>query len=368
MEADELRGAAAFLVLIYHSVHFGLAAIGNQDWPRTANPFLALIYEGHTGVSLFIVLSGFILATGSFGEHLSYKGFIRNRALRILPLAALIYVFSIYASNELSLDRLIVPLMPLVSKSYGVLDPAQLSGTIWTAFVEFQIYLVAPFLFLFTARRGLLRFLIPLGTAIFIFKAMEIGSTDKQEAFRISYFTILGRFNQFLAGVALAYILDKGKVPKNFRAGTVPVALLGLFGGAILMLATVVSMLGGLKALGRWNVFYQDIEAILWVGFIGSYLLCRPLRENRISKLLSKFALISFSVYVLHYAVLVMFWYRVFPHIKDHVPSTSPTVFLLSLLLVFPIAALAKLSFIAIEEPFLKLRVRYVQNEAQPTA
>jgi uncharacterized membrane protein len=60
-EIDQLRAMAAMLVLPYHGFQLFNPNVGIT----TASPILAIIVEGHSGVGLFIVLSGFILTLGS---------------------------------------------------------------------------------------------------------------------------------------------------------------------------------------------------------------------------------------------------------------------------------------------------------------
>jgi peptidoglycan/LPS O-acetylase OafA/YrhL len=47
---------------------------------------LAVFDEGHTGVSLFMTLSGYLFARLLAGKSIHYGAFIWNRALRLLPL------------------------------------------------------------------------------------------------------------------------------------------------------------------------------------------------------------------------------------------------------------------------------------------
>ena len=89
---DHLRGLAALLIVFYHGLHvisyrlrFG-AAFGFDGWLQPANPLLAALAEGHTAVSLFMVLSGFIFTIGALGRGISTAGFLRNRFLRTYPL------------------------------------------------------------------------------------------------------------------------------------------------------------------------------------------------------------------------------------------------------------------------------------------
>ncbi len=89
-------------------------------------------------------------------------------------------------------------------------------------------------------------------------------------------------------------------IPARVQEGRAPVFVLIAATIAILAFVTLLSNVGGVKALNRGNIVYQDIEGWLWATFIGSYILCRPLRGTFVSTVLSKLALISFSLYILH--------------------------------------------------------------------
>ena len=87
---DQIRAIAALLVLFYHGfqllgarLEYGVDFNPFQHWVRARNPILSIIEEGHTGVALFIVLSGFILSLGSVGHDIDYGRFLKARMLRI---------------------------------------------------------------------------------------------------------------------------------------------------------------------------------------------------------------------------------------------------------------------------------------------
>src|SRR5579864_3360156 len=78
-----VRWLAALLVFVYH--HDGLAY-----GTRAANPFVSFIQEGHIGVTIFFVLSGFLITT-RYMENFrartqSIYTYVTNRIARIYPL------------------------------------------------------------------------------------------------------------------------------------------------------------------------------------------------------------------------------------------------------------------------------------------
>ena len=87
----------------------------------------------------------------------------------------------------------------------------------WTISVEFQFYLIAPFLFLFVDRKGL-KFLLSAMALFWLLRMIVllplIDAPD--EMYRVSYFTIVGRINQFMIGIGLAYLFETGRL--NLKA------------------------------------------------------------------------------------------------------------------------------------------------------
>ena len=89
---DHLRAYAALLIVFYHGLHLFSYQIRFQrpfffdNWLQTKNVLMAFLTEGHTAVSLFMVLSGFIFVYGVYGRKIDGKRFIYNRFLRTYPL------------------------------------------------------------------------------------------------------------------------------------------------------------------------------------------------------------------------------------------------------------------------------------------
>jgi exopolysaccharide production protein ExoZ len=69
-----LRGLAAVLVIVYHSMVMSVVA------PYFSHPV------GEFGVDIFFVISGFVMWVTTEGKGKSPLGFWRSRVLRVVPL------------------------------------------------------------------------------------------------------------------------------------------------------------------------------------------------------------------------------------------------------------------------------------------
>jgi len=76
---DHLRGLAAYMVFAWYFSH-----VNNNHLADAAVFPLSLLSEGHTGVGLFMTLSGYLFAKILNGRKINYFSFLWNRALRLL--------------------------------------------------------------------------------------------------------------------------------------------------------------------------------------------------------------------------------------------------------------------------------------------
>src|SRR5262249_30868226 len=75
-----LRFIAAFYVFLFH-IHI--------RWPLAASPFVANLFDvGAIGMSIFFVLSGYVLAHRYRDGVTSYRDYLVNRFARIYPIYA----------------------------------------------------------------------------------------------------------------------------------------------------------------------------------------------------------------------------------------------------------------------------------------
>ena len=161
---DGLRGVAILLVLSQHA------------WPTMPgflSPLGIFAGNGALGVSIFFLLSGFLIYSLSSREYqktqeFDWKQFYIRRVLRIFP-CFYFYVFVILALAHLGwitvTDRTIISAATFTLNYHHLWDPWPVGldypviGHYWTLALEEQFYLLWPLLMLLFVRRKLVAFL-----------------------------------------------------------------------------------------------------------------------------------------------------------------------------------------------------------------
>lgn len=361
---DHLRFLAASLVVMFHFFHT------KQGDLRQGNPLVSLIDEGHSGIALFMVISGFIFTVIAGNQQLSYSGFIRNRILRIYPLFVfavfLQLLFSTYNDQRnYGFVQLIGWLVPFRSDTVP-LSPYFVQ--LWTIWVEFQFYLIFPFLLAFSRRFGA-RYLWGLLGLLMLVRALIFAASGSVRF--LAYETIFGRLDQFVIGMLVARIWMTYAAIKSASTDDAhqPVPT----GNPFWLLLATLAVLLGLHAFS-WRVGFSElaspiwiiwppIEAALWAGLLWTYLTTRwpgpQALRRRVDATLAALGSISFSIYVMHNLVIAAVNARL-PLLP--VPG-GPLVQTLATgaLVVLPATlAVATLTYWVIERPFLTLRKRYL--------
>ncbi|WP_157661536.1 acyltransferase family protein [Burkholderia ubonensis] len=345
---DHLRFVAALLVLVYHVTfdHVPQEITSN-------NPLLALVFEGHTGVSLFMVLSGFIFGTIGKGREISYLAFVASRVVRIFPL----YIFAVFLA--VSTQRWNYAPADIALLMFPIFDAYRLNslpwfGQLWTIGVEFQFYAIFPFVNKFSNTSGV-RYLVKL---LFLSIALKwlymVMSGDTRD---FGYFTILGRIDQFLIGMLASHFYMARK-----RAFANPIFM-------ILSICAVIGSIyrfhaaGGFVGTGNspvW-VFWPVIEAVCWAFLCVAYLSSSIKIPSVLDRTLSYFGAISFSIYVMQYIALIPFYSYI-----DIIPVTGHylrNVIGSAIFLAVPaVLMLASVTYELVEKPFFVFKTRYVKE------
>jgi peptidoglycan/LPS O-acetylase OafA/YrhL len=360
-EIDQLRAFAALLVLFYHGFQafgaqltLGTSFDASQHWLYASNPITALIVEGHAGVGLFFVLSGFILSLGAIGNTVSFKPFIVARALRIYPLLV-VCVLVAGSFRQRDLMSFLATLLPF-NTSGGMDGP--FVGLLWTVAIAFQCYLIFPFLVAFSNQRGS-RFLLQVIAVAFMFRALAVFA-DTASARDLSYGSVLGRIDEFCIGMIAARLVV-GMKKKPSAWWFVPSAI------ATGLILWRFNRLGGWPVTASWKIAWPTIEGAMWACVIVTYIAFGRLLPYPISWGASKVGEISYSVYLIHSVVIV--------GIIRHGLYLRPTgngyydALVTTLLVALPVVlAVSLLTYHTIELPFLKMRPKYISSRADELA
>lgn len=360
-EVDHLRAVAALLIVAYHGQQlFGAMlthgrAFDYEMWPRSPNPLAALLFEGHTAVALFMTLSGFIFTYGAAGGRVDYGAFLINRLLRIYPLymAVMLAGIAFYPANFRA-DQVLASVLPFANVSGLSLGP--MSGMFWAIAVEFQFYLLFPFLLPFIRDRPL-RHTAQIIAVSLALRALGValGANPRD----LSYFHLIGRIDQFVLGMAAALAMRAGG-DRRPSAGWWPLAA----GTATLAVLFTFHALGGWPSLSPWKIVWPLVEGVMWALFIAAYVTAGDRWPAPLSRLICRIGQVSFSTYLLHFPIItaVIEW-RLFV-----TPTGRPSwdAALTTALVAMPLTlVLSALTFATIEAPFLALRRRYLRTEGR---
>lgn len=336
-----LRAIAVFLVILSHRL--------------PVNHFLKKFSIGDYGVTLFFVLSGFLISRLLFfqiqnqvisktSDFVILKKFILRRSLRIFPIYYLLLFFMyftdgiignrfrenflwyfFYGANYLNYTT---------NKWYGSL------AHFWSLSVEEQFYLFWPLCLLFIFKRSLFSFIcfvILLGTLYpFFFEG-------KVEILTLSC------VNAFGIGALLAYF----EIMKPNRILFFNLSLKWLFVPILVLVFTNNLMFEIPFFSERLAVSILSVTLISFCRFNGNHFMVQKILENRIIEFVG---LISYGIYLYH-NILPKYWSWGLQKINVVTPSSlgqfSYIEFVLqTLFLIF----LSYLSWIIIEKPILKLK------------
>jgi peptidoglycan/LPS O-acetylase OafA/YrhL len=358
---DHMRALAAILVIFQHSHAYigGRLAYGpggNLANAPASSPIDAVMTEGHTGVALFMVLSGFIFTHIAYGKHVRYGAFLLNRILRIYPL-----MIAVFTVGFLVLYPEIDPtgFLATIGIPFQIQFPVDLwfvpilypfTSLYWTLAPEFQFYLLFPLILALVHRDGPVVLVVLIAGALLLRVLLVADGAPAQD---LSYYSIFGRIDQFLIGMgaALAYrALTDRRLP----------LLLWVSLAVLPLLLFAFNQVGSLKNQSEWKVLWPTLEALLWAGFVIGYMEESRRLPDWLSRGLASVGEVSFSMYLLHMAVIAaVFKLGLIPFHAGPVADA----FLNGLLLVLPLTvAVSWITFRVIERPFLMLRVRYLEG------
>lgn len=346
LKLDHIRALAVYMVFSYHFLHTESVIPLSQSprfWPAS------LLDEGYTGVSLFMVLSGYLFAEIIGERKISISYFIINRMLRLVLLYTMVFIlwWPWFWVRGVNIADNLIPGFFLSTWPKGG----------WSIATEFHFYLILPFLLTIRRRCGVGAWIL----LIFLFVAIRAAIWLLESQVQVlAYRTLIGRIDQFLLGMLFQQF-------KQTRCAErlLPVIALTL-GAAFVVLWHEFDAAGGFYGLGGYPspnpiwIVLPTIEGIAYAAFIAWYDISPFRLPRRLDWLLCKIGECSYSIYLWHFFAIAA--------VSIVLTRFAPTVsvgyiewFLIGNVLFTSVAGMAYVSYSLIERPFLRLRVRYLR-------
>jgi peptidoglycan/LPS O-acetylase OafA/YrhL len=348
---DHVRAFAAYLVFMWHFLHM----TPSYPVPYASTPIFpfALFDEGHTGVALFMTLSGYLFAKLVGDKQIDFGNFLWSRAVRLAPLL-IVCIGAWVLIGYLSGDP--IPVSDIVG---GFLLPTWPQGT-WSITIELHFYLLFPFLLLAVRRYGPLALLgvVAIAIAIRIDWWLTFG-----EGQHIAYWTIFGRIDQFAFGMLFALAPPRHQLLRMIGIGATI---------AFLVFWQVFDAIGGYhnhngtpSPSALW-IFIPTIEAVTWASLIALYDRSSINLPKILDRGLAKVGEWSYSIYLLHFFLIVLlrsFVWELQGNAEDFYVAFA--VANLAFLAFLPVAAI---SYACFEKKFLTYRRPYLRAPASEPA
>jgi peptidoglycan/LPS O-acetylase OafA/YrhL len=375
-ELEALRGVAALLVFAFHADRYLVMLLEVQRVNTRAlvtTPWQAFIRSGDTGVTLFFVLSAFLLSLPFLeqargGRRVQLGNYARRRALRILPLYwTLLAISALYlyiaGSGPPS------AMLPYAVFANGIVPGLRgagvFTGVVWSLATEAQFYVLLPLLPFVAARPRLAAVLLAVYAVAYAAWLARLLPGDAVTTFRVAH-SVFGRGWVFLAGIGAAWVYQRHGPTLRARAAATPWlrnggsdALLLVVLLALGMLLVQVLHVPGPVAAMPPHVVWHLPEGVLW-ALVVLIVLLTPLRVKPLlcNRALMGVGVLSYSIYLWHLPVLK---YALWPlaNALGMAPMgwTASGLFVFGVVFVLVLAG-STLTYNLIERPFLRRKER----------
>lgn len=358
---DALRGYAILIVIAVHT----LGHVPDLAWPAKR-----VLTMGFYGVQLFFLASAVTLmmswhrSADPFGPR-SLK-FLVRRFFRIAPLYWMAVVFYWFAyeirAEDFSLQLLFATLF-----FYNAWSP-YLIPTVpgwtpvpggWSIGVEFCFYFTFPLIatLVTSLRRALVFVALALGVMLATshFGQGLYPEIGMEERANFLYFWPPNQLVVFALGFLLYHLVKDESTRRRIIASPISADLASL---AMLGATLAVALSIGLNKLFDWNQGLPPTHLLMTLCFVpwALVLILKP-SGRVINRAITGLGKVSFSAYVLHFAVLKytsQLLHQLWPLAKTGVYSVAFEAVFLGLALVL-IRAIGEASYRLIEQPFIDL-------------
>lgn len=347
---DHIRALAAFMVVSWHFLH------STNGYPVAFEgaPFffpLALLDEGHTGVALFMTLSGYLFARILEGRNIDYRRFLINRMLRLLPLLFFVMLLvgvgiALQGGDLTGYGKSLIR---------GIWEPSWPNGG-WSITVELHFYIILPILIHIGKRSQI--WLVVLILLFFLLRAY-IWKNQGEVQF-LAYATLIGRLDQFLLGMLACHW-------RGYMKNKHSVAFFVLLSFCVFY--WWFDFRGGFYLSPEYPspsklwIVLPFVEGLCYALIIAWYEGSLNIAGRKgPSRWLSQAGAYSYSIYLLHFFFVFDFADYINKNIMNigNFYIACLWAFIFYILMLIP----AHFSYRFIESPFLRMRTSYIKDQA----
>lgn len=342
-----LNGLRAISIIMVVCNHLGLQTtlFSEVQKIKTLSPFVLFLQDGHLGVNIFFVISGFLITSLLLQEEketksISLKNFYIRRTLRIFPayyLLLLVY-FILQLAGYIYIDSNSW-LTAITYTKYFNWDLGWYTSHAWSLSIEEHFYLFWPLVFIYlkSLRKHFAMALIlcvPLVRTYIYYHPVSW----------INDLTIFTRIDAIATGCLLAFYKDSilKKMGKSLNGYFIIAIIVLLLFRYIPPVAAKVGLAFIFIPLGTTHGTIANF--LIAIVILHSITLQRGLWFSTInSKLFNYIGVLSYSIYL---------WQQLFISPDNRWITTFPQN------LIFVLGA-ALFSYYVIEKPFLKLKLKF---------
>lgn len=357
-----IRALAASMVIVHH-IEMVKSNMGMSVYKLPGD-------IGGLGVTLFFVLSGFLITYLLFAEQqqtgtIQIKNFYIRRILRIWPLYYLIVVLSfflfsqvIYPEGMAELQKhywikFVLNIFLMANVSHACIGKVPLGSNLWSVGTEEQFYLIWPWLVKKLKSNGvplLIAIMVILGLSrILLSQYVYAGALEgtRRYMFFLLQFLNLFRIDCMAMGALGAWILffKKGQILKFiFHKAT----------QVIVWIACITSFVMGITYFDTMNhIIYSFFFIIILMNLAANKSTMVSL-ENKVLNFLGK---ISYGLYVYHFIAVIVILKLLNKYIQFNNAAIQNIVIYV---FVFVLSiVISSLSYRFIEKPLLRMKSRF---------
>lgn len=346
-QLDALRAFAVLFVLIQH-------------W-LTDRSWLLSVPFGMIGVTLFFVLSGFLISrillqskltaeSNNTGVLHVLRQFYIRRTLRIFPIYYITLII-LFIFNIENIRDIFIWFIFYASNIYFYLihDWAGVLSHLWTLAVEEQFYIIWPLILLFTPRKHLLKIIIIMILTGPVSRTVLFYFSDKSDI-TIDLISILMPtcMDCFALGGLLAYL--RIYKDKNFDFNNI-------FAYLFLALNILILVVSGFFEENTYKIFIYRFS----VSVISMYLIAKAgigfnghLKKIFENRYLIYFGKISYGIYLFHAFIPPLYKYFNLPQ--------SGNIYIQFFFQGAILTLLSSISWYIIEKPIIELKRKFRYN------